>query len=103
MAALTPLIAKMTRNDFITVVISGIIIGAIMVFVQPLIDSWSNDQRFIVASMLAIVGWLIARKFGDKAHKHKLFYRTVGNALFVVGMTIILMPLINWMRERIVS
>lgn len=93
----------MTLDDFITVVVSGIIIGAIMLFLQPLIDSWSNDQKFIVASMLAIVGWLIAQKFGDKAHKHKLLYRTVGNALFVVGMTIILLPLIKWMRERIVS
>lgn len=95
--------AELTRDEFIALVISGIIIGAAMLYLQPIIDSWSNDRRFIVASIFVIVGELIARKLGCKARKNELLYRTVGNALFCVGMTIILIPLINWITERTVS
>ena len=95
--------AELTRDEFIALVISGIIIGAAMLYLQPIIDSWSNDRRFIVASIFVIVGELIARKFRGKARKNELFYRTVGNALFCIGMTIILIPLINWITERTVS
>ena len=95
--------AELTRDEFIALVISGIIIGAAMLYLQPIIDSWSNDRRFIVASIFVIVGELIARKFRGKARKNELLYRTVGNALFCVGMTMILIPLINWITERTVS
>lgn len=87
--------AQTNSNEFIALVISGVIIGAIMVFLQPHIETWSIDQRFIFASVLTIVGWLIARQFRGKTHKYSRVYRTVGNALFTLGVGILILPLIE--------
>ena len=93
--------SKTTPNDFIALFISGFIVAAIMIFLQHLTDSWSNDQKFIIASILAIVGFLILRRLRGKTHKHRLFYLTVGNVL--LGVAILIIPLIKWITERTVS
>ena len=92
----------MTPTEFIVLFICGLIIGAIMVYLQPYIDSWSIDQKFIVASILTIVGWLILRRMRDKTHKHRLFYLAVGNLLLGVGVGILIMTLIKWITARTV-
>lgn len=103
LAALTPLMAKMTPNDFIVMVISGFIVLVITILLHFLMDTWSNDQKFIVASILAIVGVLILRRMRDKTRKHRFFYLTVGNVLLGVGLTILIVPFTKWITERIVS
>lgn len=87
---------KTTSNEFIVVFISALIIGGIMVFLQPHIESWSNDQKFIFASVLAIVGWLILGRSRNKTRKRRLICHAVGNILFGVGVTILIIPLIKW-------
>ena len=94
---------KISPNEFIALFISGFIVAAIMVLLHLFTDSWSNDQKFIVASILAIVGFLILRRLRDKTHKHRFFYLTVGNVLLGVGVAILTIPLIKWTTERIVS
>ncbi len=74
-----------------------------LIFHLFFIDSWSNDHKFILASILAIAGFLILRRMRNKTRKHRFFYLTVGNVLLGVGVAIITIPLINWITERMVS
>ena len=67
------------------------------------IDTWSNDHKFVLASILVIVGFLILRRMRDKTRKHRFFYLTMGNVLLGVGSAILAIPLIDWFVERMVS
>ena len=90
--------------DFSAVAISVFIVTAIMIiFHLFFIDSWSNDHKFIFASILAIAGFLILRRMRDKTRKHRFFYLTVGNVLLGVGLAILIIPLTKWITERTVS
>ena len=102
--ALTPLMEKISPNDFIAIAVSAFIVTAIMlIFHLFLIDTLSIDLRFIVANILAIVGFIIVRKMRDKTCQHRFFYLTLGNVLFGVGSAIFVIPLIEWIVERMVS
>ena len=95
---------KISPNDLSAMAIGAFIVTAIMLILHLFfIDSWSNDHTFILASILAIAGFLILRKMRDKARKHRFFYLMVGNVLLGVGVAIITIPLINWITERMVS
>ena len=94
---------KPNSNDLIAIIVSGFIVGVIMLLLHYLIDTWSNDEKFIVASILAIVGFLILRRMRDRPRDHRMFFLTVGNTLFGVGAAILLTPLIEWIVERTVS
>ena len=95
---------KINPNDMIAMVISVVVCTAIMIILHLyFIDTWSNDFKFIFASILAIVGFLIVRRMRDKTRKHRLFYLTFGNVLLGVGVTILTIPLIEWIVERMVS
>lgn len=95
---------KTNPADFSAIAISVFIGTAIMlIFHLFFIDSWSNDHKFILASILAIAGFLILRRMRNKTRKHRFFYLTVGNVLLGVGVAIITIPLINWITERMVS
>ena len=74
----------------------GLIIGAIVVYLQPRLDSWSIVQEFSVASISAIVGCLMLLKSRNKTGKHRLFYYSVGIVPLAVGISILIMPLIKW-------
>ena len=88
----------------IAMVISVVIGTAIMIILHLFfIDTWSNDFKFIFASILAIVGFIIVRRMRDKTHNHRLIYLTFGNVLLGVGVTILTIPLIKWITERIVA
>ena len=93
--------AKMTRRDvkiaLVSAVIAGIALGIVEGF--ELMDSWSNDQRFVIASILVIAGGIILRKFTGTDHKHDFRYLVIGNILLGVGAVLLLAPL--W--ERIFS
>ena len=53
---------KISPNDLIAIAISSFIVTAIMlIFHLFFIDTRSNDYKFIFASILAIVGFLILR------------------------------------------
>ena len=95
---------KMSPNDLIAMAISAFIVTAIMLISHLFfIDTWSNDQEFIVASIMAIIGLLILRRYRDKTHKHRFIYLIVGNVLLGVGITILTIPLMKWITERMVS
>ena len=87
---------------FITYFIYGLIIGAIVVFLLPLFDSWTIVQEFSVASISAIVGCLMLLKSRNKTGKHRLFYHSVGMVPLAVGVAILIRPLIKWITERTV-
>ena len=84
---------KLSPNDFIAIAISSFIVAAIMLLLHYLMDTWSNDQKFIAASILTIIGILILRRMRDKTRDHRLFYLTVGNVLLGVGVAILIIPL----------
>ena len=95
---------KTNPIDHSALFISVVIVTAIMIiFHLFFIDTWSNDQEFIVASIMAIIGLLILRRYRDKTHKHRFIYLIVGNVLLGVGITILTIPLIKWITERMVS
>ena len=95
---------KISPNDLSAMAIGAFIVTAIMIiFHLFFIDTWSNDQKFIAASILTIIGILILRRMRDKTRDHRLFYLTVGNVLLGVGVAILLIPLIKWITERLVS
>ena len=95
---------EISPNDLSAIVISVFIVTAIMlIFHLFFIDTWSNDHKFVLASILAIVGFLIVRRMRDKTRKHRLFYLTVGNVLVGVGVAILIIPLTKWITERMVS
>lgn len=103
LAVLTLLMKKMSPNDLIAMVISCAIVTAIMIiFHLFLVDTLSIDQKFIIASILAIVGFLIVRRMRDKTLDHRMYYLTIGNVLLGVGIGILLIPLIKWTVERMV-
>ena len=92
---------KTNPVDFSAIAISAFIVTAIMIiFHLYLIDTWSNDHKFVLASILAIAGFLIVRRMRDKTRDHRLFYLIVGNVLLGVGTTILTVPLIKWITER---
>ena len=95
---------KISPNDLSAMAIGAFIVTAIMLILHLFfIDSWSNDHTFILASISAIAGFLILRKMRDKTRKHRFFYLTAGNVLLGVGVAILIIPLINWITERMVS
>ena len=95
---------KTNPYDLIAIVISVVIVTAIMIILELFfIDTWSNDHKFVLASILAIVGFIIVRKMRDKTRQHRFFYLTLGNVLFGVGSAILIIPLIEWIVERMVS
>ncbi|MDE0300699.1 MAG: hypothetical protein OXN17_18840 [Candidatus Poribacteria bacterium] len=94
LAVLTPLVGRMAFIEFIAFCISGAMIGVTLVYLQPLLDSWTIVQEYIAASILAIVGWLIVRKSNKNTSKHRLFYRPVGAVPLTVGIAIFVMPLL---------
>lgn len=95
---------KISPNDLSAMAIGAFIATAIMLILHLFfIDIWSNDHTFILASILAIAGFLILRKMRDKTRKHRFLYLTAGNVLLGVGVAIITIPLINWITERMVS
>ena len=95
---------KISPNDLSAIAIGVFIVTPTMlIFHLFFSDTWSNDQKFIVASILAIVGLLILRRMRDKTRNHRFFYLTVGNVLLGVGVAILTIPLIKWITERMVS
>ena len=95
---------KTNPYDFIAIVISVTIVVVIMTILELFfIDNWSNDHKFVLASILAIVGFLILRRMRDKTRQHRLFYLTLGNVLLGVGVAILGIPLTKWITERMVS
>ena len=95
---------KISPNDLIAIAVSAFIVTAIMlIFHLFLIDTLSIDFRFIIASILAVVGFVIVRRMRDKTRQHRFFYLTLGNVLFGVGSAILIIPLIEWIVERMVS
>ena len=95
---------KISPTDFIAMAVSAFIVTAIMlIFHLFLIDTLSIDLRFIVASILAVVGFVIVRRMRDKTREHRFFYLTLGNVLLGVGSAILIIPLIEWIVERMVS
>ena len=80
--------------ETIAFLISGSIIGATLVYLQPLLDSWTIVQEFLFASILAIVGWLTVWKSNEDTRKHRLICRPVGVTLLAVGIAIFVMPLL---------
>ena len=95
---------KISPNDYIAIAVSAFIVTAIMlIFHLFLVDTWSNDQKFIVASILAIAGFIMVRRMRERTRDHRLFYLTLGNVLLGVGVGILLIPLIKWIVEQIVS
>lgn len=95
---------KTNPYDLIAIVISVVIVTAIMIILELFfIDTWSNDHKFVLASILVIVGFLILRRMRDKTRKHRFFYLTMGNVLLGVGSAILAIPLIDWFVERMVS
>lgn len=95
---------KTNPVDLYAILISVVIVTAIMIILELFfIDTWSNDQKFIVASILAIVGFLIVRRMRDKTRKHRFFYLTLGNVLLGVAVAILAIPLTKWITERMVS
>ena len=88
--------------EYITYFIWGLIIGAITVYLQPRLDSWTIVQEFSVASISATVGCFILRKSRNKTGKHRLFYHSVGIVPLAVGVAILILPLIKWITERAV-
>ena len=93
--------AKVTRRDvkiaLVSAVIAGIALGIVEGF--ELMDSWSNDLTFFIASILVIAGGIIIRKFTGTVHEHSFRYLVIGNILLGVGAILLLAPL--W--ERIFS
>ena len=50
---------KTNPYDFIAIFISVVIVTAIMIILQLFfIDTWSNDHKFVLASISAFVGFL---------------------------------------------
>ena len=95
---------KTNPYDFIAIVISIAIVTVIMTILELyFIDNWSNDHKFVLASILAIVGFVIVRRMRDKTRQHRFFYLTLGNVLLGVGSAILIIPLIEWIVERTVS
>lgn len=95
---------KTNPIDLNAILISVVIVTAIMIILELFfIDTWSNDQKFIVASILAIVGFLILRRMRDKTRQRRFFYLTMGNVLIGVGVAILIIPLTKWITERMVS
>jgi uncharacterized membrane protein SirB2 len=95
---------KTNPYDLIAIVISVVIVTAIMIILELFfIDTWSNDHKFVLASILVIVGFLILRRMRDKTRKHRFFYLTMGNVLLGVGGAMLAIPLIDWFVERMVS
>ena len=95
---------KISPNDFSAIAISVFIVTATMlIFHLYFIDTWSNDHKFVLASILAIAGFLIVRRMRDKTRKHRFFNLTLGNVLLGVGVAILTIPLIKWITERMVS
>lgn len=85
---------KTNPIDLYAILISVVIVTAIMIILELFfIDTWSNDQKFTVASILAIVGFLILRRMRDKTRQHRFFYLTLGNVLIGVGVAILIIPL----------
>lgn len=95
---------KISPNDLIAIAVSAFIVTAIMlIFHLFLIDTLSIDLRFIIASILAVVGFVIVRRMRDKTRQHRFFYLTMGNVLIGVGVAILIIPLTKWITERMVS
>ena len=95
---------KTNPADFSAIAISAFIVTAIMIiFHLYFIDTWSNDHKFVLASILAIAGILILRRMRDKTRKHRFFNLTLGNVLVGVGVAILIIPLTKWITERMVS
>lgn len=84
--------AKTTRRDVIIALVVAIIIGIATGIIQgfELMDSWSKDAKFILASISVIVGGVIVRKFSGKNHKHENRYLLIGNVLLGVGLFFLL-------------
>ncbi len=87
--------AKTTRRDVIIALVVAIIIGIATGIIQgfELMDSWSKDAKFILASISVIVGGVIVRKFRGTNHKHENRYLLIGNVLLGVGLFFLLGPL----------
>ena len=96
---------KTNPYDFIAMAfISVVIVTAIMIILQLFfIDTWSNDHKFVLASISAFVGFLIHRRMCDKTRDHRLIYLTAGNVPLGVGIGILIIPFIRWITERTVS
>ena len=95
---------KINPCDLIAVVIGVVVCTAIMIILHLFfIDTLSIDPRFIVASILAVVGFVIVRRMRDKTRNHRFFYLTMGNVLLGVGVAILGIPLTKWITERMVS
>ncbi len=93
--------AKMTRRDVTIALVSAVIAGIALGIVEgfELMDSWSNDLTFFIASILVIAGGIILRKFTRTDHEHSFRYLVIGNIFLGVGAVLLIAPL--W--ERIFS
>lgn len=88
----------MTRRNVIIALVGAIIIGIATGIIQgfELMDSWSKDAKFVLASTLAIVGCVIVRKFRGTNDRHEFRYLLIGNVLLGVGLFFLLAPLWKW-------
>ncbi len=94
---------KISPNDLIILFVCGLIIGVLIPLLQPILDSWTIVQEFIVASVFLIAGWLMLWKSRNKTGKRRQFYHSVGFVAFAVGIAILIMPLVKRTMEWIVA